>query len=128
MSRNRKKLRPSRPELTETTVQNHLQLSGRISERKAIRHTPAGVMVSEFRLVHESEQLEAGKLRKVVAEVACVLLGDEARWFDALPLGSELKLTGFLAARSQHGRALVLHVTAIEQQEGIRHEENVCQA
>jgi primosomal replication protein N len=83
-----------------------------------LRYTPAGVPVTEARVVHASEQMEAGLARKVECEIAVLALGDTARWLQAAPLASELRLCGFLAARSQHSRSLVLHVQQIEFLEG----------
>lgn len=75
--------------------------------------------VCEARLAHASEQIEAEKVRQVVCEVAVVALGETARWLQAAPLGLLLKVQGFLAAKSQHSKSLVLHVQQIEFLEGI---------
>jgi primosomal replication protein N len=83
-----------------------------------LRYTPAGVPVTEARIAHVSEQLEAGLPRKVECEVAVMALGENARWLQAAPLASDLHLDGFLAARSQHSKSLVLHVQQIEFLEG----------
>jgi primosomal replication protein N len=100
-------------------VSNQLVLIGKLDERKALRYTPAGLPVSEAKVLHASEQFEAGKPRQVVCEVGVLALGDTARWLEAAPLGKEVKLTGFVAARSQHSKGLVLHVQQIEFLEGI---------
>lgn len=112
---------------------NELVISGRLSERDALRHTPAGVALVNFRIVHESEQVEAGTERKVYVEVACVAAENEARLVAAAPLRAAVRLTGFLAGKgysggssggqvesgagSRTGRQLVLHVTRIEFEE-----------
>jgi len=83
-----------------------------------LRYTPAGIPAIDFRLGHESEQMEAEKPRKVECEIACVALGAVALLMkDATP-GDELELAGFIAARSTKSRAPVLHVTKIEFLEG----------
>jgi len=112
---------------------NELVISGQLSERDALRHTPAGVALVNFRVVHESEQVEAGTERKVYAEVACVAVENEARLVAAAPLGAAVRLTGFMAGKgtaggssrgqseartgNRSGRQLVLHVTVIEFEE-----------
>jgi primosomal replication protein N len=120
---------------------NELVISGRLSERDALRHTPAGVALVNFRIVHESEQVEAGTERKVYVEVACVAAENEARLVAAAPLRAAVRLTGFLAGKGysggrsdgqsggssggqtgssaggRPGRQLVLHVTRIEFEE-----------
>jgi len=114
---------------------NEFVMTGQLSERDALRHTPAGIALVNFRITHESEQLEAGSERQVYADVACVAVEDEARLIAAAPLGTAVRLTGFLAGRgsagaprgaaaevgpkagSRSGRQLVLHVTRIEFEE-----------
>ena len=72
-------------------ARNRLELSARLLERGALRHTPAGLAALEFKLGHESEQDEAGAKRKV---------------------------QGFLSAKSKRSKKLMLHVTEIEFVEG----------
>ena len=83
-----------------------------------MRHTPAGVAAVEFKLAHESEQDEAGGRRKVQAEIEAVAFETEARLIAGRPLGSEVRLQGFLSAKSKRSKKLVLHVTNIEFVEG----------
>jgi primosomal replication protein N len=97
---------------------NRLELSGRLLELGALRLTPAGVAALEFRLVHESEQAEAGSRRKVQAELPAIAFETEARLIAARPLGSEVRLHGFVSAKSQRSKKLVLHVTHVEFVEG----------
>ncbi|MEY2633542.1 MAG: primosomal replication protein [Pseudomonadota bacterium] len=97
---------------------NRVEVSGQLVERKALRHTPAGVPVSEGRIAHHSRLQEAGLPREVECEVPVMALGETARWLEATPLGSLVGLTGFLAARGKSSKSLVLHVTQIEFLEG----------
>jgi primosomal replication protein N len=83
-----------------------------------LRHTPAGVPVIEFSLGHVSEQVEAGAQRRVECEINAVVLGSTAHLLVDAALGSRLRATGFLAARSLKNRNAVLHVNEIEFQEG----------
>jgi primosomal replication protein N len=97
---------------------NRLELSGRLLELGKLRHTPAGVAALEFKLAHESEQDEAGGRRKVEAEIGAIAFEAQARLLAARPLGSGLRVQGFLSAKSKRAKRLVLHVTDIEFVEG----------
>lgn len=96
---------------------NLTQLSGRLLERGVLRYTPAGIPAIDFRIGHESEQIEAGKPRKVECEMNCVALGTVATQLVQWNSG-ELRVSGFLAAKSLKNRANVLHVQRIEFVEG----------
>ena len=84
-----------------------------------MRFTPAGIPVVEFRLQHESEQDEAGKKRKVQAEMPAIAFDTQARLIAGSKLGVEATVKGFLAAKSQRSKRLVLHVNNIEFAEGV---------
>ena len=87
-------------------------------ERKALRYTPAGVPVVECVIGHQSEQIEAGSLRRVECEIPAIALGDTARWIQDAAPGMSVRLGGFLAARSKNSKQPRLHVTTIEFEEG----------
>ena len=89
-----------------------------ISQLKALRYTPAGVPVIEFRLKHESEREEAGAKRKVSAELDAIAFEAQARLLAGRAMGQPLKAEGFLSAKSKHSAKPVLHVTNIEFKEG----------
>ncbi len=91
---------------------NRITLSGRITGLDALRYTPAGVALLDFRIAHESEQAEAGGMRQVRLEVACLAAEREARLLAAAPLGAEVEIEGFLAPRGRSSRQPVLHVTS----------------
>ncbi|HEY6897541.1 MAG TPA: primosomal replication protein N [Rhodocyclaceae bacterium] len=93
-------------------------IGGKLLERGAVRHTPAGIPVIEFRLGHESEQDEAGAQRRVECELPCVALGPVANLVAMANPGDGLQLSGFIAARSLKSRNPVLHVNTIEFLEG----------
>ncbi|CAG4882556.1 Primosomal replication protein N [Georgfuchsia toluolica] len=97
---------------------NEVLLAGRLLERGAMRYTPAGIPVIEFRLAHASEQIEAGQSRQVECEMPCMALGQMAQLMADSKPGDGLTTKGFLAARSRNSRTLVLHVTQIEFLEG----------
>ncbi len=97
---------------------NRVELSGRLLELSALRYTPAGIPAVEFRLRHESEQDEAGATRKVEAEIGAIAFEAQARLLANAKLNTALRLHGFLGARSNRSKKLVLHVTSIEFIEG----------
>ena len=94
-------------------------LSGNLIELDALRYTPAGIPVVNFRLSHESEQIEAGAARAVQCEVAGLAFEREARLMAAAKLGMQVKVTGVLAGKSRESKQLVLHATNIEFVEGV---------
>jgi primosomal replication protein N len=99
-------------------ARNRVELSGRLLELGRLRHTPAGVAALEFKLEHESEQQEAGVTRKVQAEIGAIAFEAQARLMAGRPLGSQVKVEGFLSAKSKRAKRLMLHVTNIEFVEG----------
>jgi len=97
---------------------NRVELVGCLIERLAPRYTPAGIAVTECRIRHESEQIEAGSPRRVECEIPAIGLGDPAKWLQAAAVGSEVRVTGFLAAKSRNSKQLVLHIEQLEFLEG----------
>ena len=97
---------------------NRVELTGRIAELGALRHTPAGIPIVDLRIRHESETVEAGSARKVEAEVEAIAFQAEARLLAAAAPGSPLRVEGFLCAKSRRSKKLVLHLTKIEFSEG----------
>jgi primosomal replication protein N len=89
---------------------NSVVLSGRIVELEPLRHTPAGIPVASGRLRHESQQGEAGGVRKVELEVDWLAAGDAARLIAKAPLGMRMEAEGFLAPRTRKHRQPVLHI------------------
>ncbi len=83
-----------------------------------MRYTPAGIPAVEFKLRHESEQSEAGTMRRVDAEIGGIAFEAQARLLAGAKLNTELKVHGFLGAKSKRSKKLVLHVTQIEFVEG----------
>jgi primosomal replication protein N len=54
----------------------------------------------------------------VQAEVGAIAFETQARLIAARPLGTELRLQGFLSAKNRRSKKLMLHVTNIEFVEG----------
>jgi primosomal replication protein N len=98
---------------------NRVELTGRIAELGALRHTPAGIPIVDLRIRHESETVEAGSTRKVEAEVEAIAFQAQARLLAAAAPGSPLRVEGFLCAKSRRSKKLVLHLTKIEFSEGV---------
>jgi primosomal replication protein N len=96
-------------------------LSGRLLELGALRYTPAGVAAVEFKLAHESEQDEAGGRRSIRAEIGAIAFETQAKLLAGRPLGSSVRVQGFLGAKSKRSKRLMLHVTNIEFMEGETH-------
>ncbi len=92
---------------------NALRLTASIVEREALRFTPAGVPVVEFKLRHASQQIEAETARQVEFEARAIAIGAVSKSLMAAPMEVALVFQGFLAARSKQSKALVFHVTAI---------------
>lgn len=97
---------------------NQLVLTGHLTERDALRYTPAGVPIVNFRIAHASEQLEAETPRQVELELGCMAVQEQAKLVAGAPLGIAMRLSGFVAPRSRSSRQLVLHVNTIEFKEG----------
>jgi primosomal replication protein N len=93
---------------------NRLEITGAVAELKALRHTPAGIPVVEFRLRHESERSEAGGRRRVEAEIEAIAFATLARLVARSEPGRTVTAEGFLCAKSRRSKRPVLHVTHIE--------------
>ena len=89
---------------------NQVVIEGTIAEAALLRYTPAGIAISEFRLIHESRQLEAEQDRAVQVELSVLVMGDAAIEIAKIPGGSEVAVNGFLSRRSQKSDYPVLHV------------------
>lgn len=98
--------------------ENLLVVTGSLIELSGTRTTPAGVAVRSFRLAHRSQQIEAGLPREVECEIEAVGLGQVANLVGRAPIGTQLRLTGFLARKSLRSAKTVMHVTEIEFLEG----------
>lgn len=99
----------------DTGALNQLHLTGVLQARGAVRYTPAGIAIVEAKLAHESRQAQpAAGPRTVAFEMSAVFPAALAEQVSRLDLGSVLELSGFLAARRQGAKTLVLNVTRFE--------------
>lgn len=93
---------------------NQLQFVATIAEREILRYTPAGVPIVEARLLHSSQQTEAGIPRLVEFEIAAIAAGEISGRFNQAELGGAFRFTGFLARKGRNGKSLVFHLTDFE--------------
>ena len=76
-----------------------------------LRHTPAGIPLLHFRLLHRSHQNEAGFKRQVECELSAVAMGEVAVRAAGFKVGQTVRVKGFLNRRSRMSRQIVLHAT-----------------
>ena len=95
---------------------NIVRLTGTVTARDSLRHTPAGVPLISLTLQHESTQMEAKLPRTVQATLEAVGLGEVAKQMDSVAIGQVVSVSGFLANRSRRSTRVVLHVNEFETQ------------
>jgi primosomal replication protein N len=95
-------------------VRNRIELDGKLLELGALRYSPAGIPVIEFKLGHESTQDEAGLIRRVECEMTCVAIGPLSLLMTDVHPGNALRAAGFMTAKSLKNRQPVFHVNTIE--------------
>jgi primosomal replication protein N len=93
---------------------NRTLLCGRLETRGVLRFSPAGVALVDFTIAHRSEQKEANTVRKVDCVMKATAAEDLAQKIAKLPVGAQIKASGFLAQASRANSALVLHVQNFE--------------
>lgn len=89
---------------------NQVIIGGKIIDLKTPRYTPAGIMITEFRLSHTSNQAEAGTQRKIEFELAAIATASMAEKIVCIGSGSNVELTGFVTKKNRLSNQLVLHV------------------
>jgi primosomal replication protein N len=82
-----------------------------IAEREILRYTPAGIPIVSARLLHHSQQIEAGVTRLVEFEIAAIAAGEISGRFNQADLGETFQFTGFLARKSRNSKSLVFHIS-----------------
>jgi primosomal replication protein N len=100
---------------------NTVELTGTLTHIDPLRHTPAGLPIAGFRLLHQSQQMEAGYKRQVECEVAGMAIGPMAKELAGMPTGTEISARGFLDRKNRMSTQLTLHVTNIESVKGKNH-------
>jgi primosomal replication protein N len=99
---------------------NRVELTGQLIEISALRHTPAGVPVLSFTIRHRSQQFEAGLPREVNLEAPGIAMGTPANLLAGARPGLQVRVSGFLAAKSLRNQQPVLRVNTIEFLEGTK--------
>jgi primosomal replication protein N len=94
-------------------LNNTLVLTAAVLELNSQRYTPAGVPAVDLILEHESEQVEAGSVRKVKLQLKAVALGAQAESLAKVEIGKAARFKGFLAS-SKNGKGSTLHITEFE--------------
>ncbi|HEV7616540.1 MAG TPA: primosomal replication protein N [Burkholderiaceae bacterium] len=97
---------------------NRFQCIATIAEREILRYTPAGIPIVSAKLLHSSQQFEAGVQRLVEFEIAAIAAGEISGRFNQAELGGTFQFTGFLARKNRNSKSLIFHVTEISSIEG----------
>ena len=79
-----------------------------------MRYSPAGVQIVAAKLLHSSEQFEAGSKRLVELEIAMLAAGEVAIKLIQAPLGALFRFNGFLARKNRNSKSIVFHLTDFE--------------
>ena len=93
---------------------NQLLFIANIAEREILRYTPAGIPIVSARLLHSSQQMEAGVPRLVEFEIAAFAAGEISGRFSQAELGGTYQFTGFLARKNRNSKSLVFHISDFE--------------
>jgi primosomal replication protein N len=88
---------------------NEVNLTASLTERKALRYTPAGLPALDLGIHHESTVVEAGQPRKVACDLRAVAMGPMAVQLSRTDIGAVLNIKGFLGM-SRNGRGVLLHI------------------
>ena len=79
---------------------NSIEIGATLIEREEVRFTPAGI-----------EVFDAGKIRTLEYDFEALSYGDTASRLNALAVGAEIRIKGFLATKSMKSRRLTVHIT-----------------
>jgi len=90
---------------------NEVALSGELATIDALRYTPAGIPILGFKLVHRSQQIEAGLKRQVECEVSGVAMAEVAVTMSRIKAGGAVRVKGFMNRKNRMSAQLILHAT-----------------
>ena len=90
---------------------NEVALAGELTAIEPLRYTPAGVPLISFKLLHRSQQIEAGLKRQVECEMSGVAMAEVAKAMSGLKIGQAVRVTGFLNRKNRMSAQLILHAT-----------------
>ena len=94
--------------------ENSFQCVATLAERDVMRYSPAGIPIVAARLVHTSEQVEAGISRQVEFELAALAAGQIAQQLEQAKLGMAYRFKGFMARKNRNSKSLVFHLIDFE--------------
>ena len=86
-------------------------MSGELTAIEPLRYTPAGIPLLNFRLLHRSQQAEAGLRRQVECEVNGVAMAEVAVALSRLKPGQAARVKGFLNRKNRMSAQMVFHAT-----------------
>lgn len=66
------------------------------------------------KLLHSSQQMEAGIGRSAEFEIAALAAGEVSGRFNQANLGEMLQFTGFLARKNRNSKSLIFHIMDFE--------------
>jgi primosomal replication protein N len=90
---------------------NEVALTGELSAIEALRYTPAGIPILGFKLLHRSQQSEAGLKRQVECEVNGVAMAEVAVAMSRCKVGRAVRVKGFMNRKNRMSAQLILHAT-----------------
>ncbi|MEY4208182.1 MAG: primosomal replication protein [Pseudomonadota bacterium] len=85
-----------------------------LAERDIVRYSPAGIPIVAAKLVHGSEQVEAGISRQVDFELPALAAGKIAGRLEQAELGAMYRFNGFMARKNRKSRSIVFHLIDFE--------------
>jgi primosomal replication protein N len=89
---------------------NQFRIIANIAEREILRYTPAGIPIVSAKLLHSSQQVEAGIPRLIEFEMTALAAGEISGRFNQAELGGMFEFTGFLARKGRNSKSLVFHI------------------
>ncbi len=95
---------------------NMVEVTGVLSQIDVLRYTPGGVALLNAQIEHQSEQVEAGLKRKIEQSFRCRFAGPLAIEAGKMPLGSRIRVRGFLASAKRGSMSLMIHVQSVHVQ------------
>ncbi|MEA9981175.1 primosomal replication protein N [Herbaspirillum sp. RTI4] len=79
-----------------------------------MRYTPAGIPIVAAKLLHSSEQREAGVVRLIEFEMPAQAAGEISGRVNQAELGKSFHFSGFLARKHRNSKSLVFHIVEFE--------------
>jgi primosomal replication protein N len=92
---------------------NRWVLEAKLTERAALRYTPAGLPALDVVIEHHGEANEDGQARKVALSTKAIAIGAITQRVQAMALNSPAVFAGFLSA-TRNGRGIRFHITSID--------------